>query len=86
MSRACADQSDILYTAQQELPVAQKREVVYYDELEEESAGLAAHNLAANQTINSGTRGGDKLYAVLYTSGSTGMPKVIKVMFLLMKA
>ena len=66
--------------------MAQKREVVYYDELEEESAGLAAHNLAANQTINSGTRGGDKLYAVLYTSGSTGKPKVIKVMFLLMKA
>ena len=82
MSRVCADQSDVLYTAQQELPVAQKREVVYYDELEEESAGLAAHNLAANQTINSATRGGDKLYAVLYTSGSTGKPKVIMSLFM----
>ena len=71
-----ADQSDVLYDAQKDLPVRKKREVVYYDELEEEGLTMSADNIPRNQAVNSDIPGGDRLYSVLYTSGSTGLPKV----------
>ena len=70
------DQSDVLYDAQKDLPVRKKREVVYYDELEEEGLTMSAANIPRNQAMNSDISGGDRLYSVLYTSGSTGLPKV----------
>ena len=71
-----SDQSDVLYDAQKDLPVRKKREVVYYDELEEEGLTMSADNIPRNQAVNSDISGGDRLYSVLYTSGSTGLPKV----------
>ena len=53
-----------------------KREVVYYDELEEEGLTMSAANIPRNQAMNSDISAGDRLYSVLYTSGSTGLPKV----------
>ena len=70
------DQSDVLYDAQKDLPVRKKREVVYYDELEEEGLTMSAANIPRNQAMNNDISGGDRLYSVLYTSGSTGLPKV----------
>ena len=71
-----SDQSDVLYDAQKDLPVRKKREVVYYDELEEEGLTMSTDNIPRNQAVNSDISGGDRLYSVLYTSGSTGLPKV----------
>ena len=53
-----------------------KREVVYFDELEEEGLNMSDTNIPRNQAVNSDIVGGDRLYSVLYTSGSTGLPKV----------
>ena len=70
------DQSDVLYDAQKDLPMRKKREVVYFDELEEEGLNMSDTNIPKNQAVNSDIVGGDRLYSVLYTSGSTGLPKV----------
>ena len=37
---------------------------------------LSGKNIPTSHTMNNDRSGGDKLYAVLYTSGSTGLPKV----------
>ena len=70
------DQADVLYAAQKDLPILKKREIVYFDELEDESFDLSGKNIPTSQTMNNDRSGGDKLYSVLYTSGSTGLPKV----------
>ena len=45
---------------------------MYFDELEDESFDLSGKNIPTSQTMNNDRSGGDKLYSVLYTSGSTG--------------
>ena len=71
--------ASLLYKAQKELPVAQKREILQYDDLVEEgtATNTSTKPLPANQTLNSSRRG-DRLFAVLYTSGSTGQPKGVR--------
>ena len=66
------DRADLLYTAQADLPILKKREVVFYDELAEESALYSSKNLPTNQTLQASVSGGARLYSILYTSGSTG--------------
>ena len=46
------DRADVLYTAQAELPILKKREVVFYDELDEEALKLSSKNIPSNQALN----------------------------------
>ena len=46
------DRADVLYSAQADLPILKKREVVFYDELDEESVGFSSKNIPSNQAMN----------------------------------
>ena len=69
----------LLYKAQKELSVAQKREIFQYEDLMAEgtATNTSTKNLPTNQILNASARG-ERLFAVLYTSGSTGMPKGVR--------
>ena len=71
------DHADVLYEAQKDLPILKKREVIHFEELEDDSTNLSSKNIPINQAMNNHKNGGDKLYTILYTSGSTGLPKVV---------
>ena len=71
--------ASLLYKAQKDLPVDQKREIFQYEDLIEEgnATNTSTRNLPSNQILNASTRG-ERLFAVLYTSGSTGRPKGVR--------
>ena len=71
--------ASLLYKAQKDLPVDQKREIFQYEDLMEEgnATNTSSKNLPSNQILNASTRG-ERLFAVLYTSGSTGRPKGVR--------
>jgi non-ribosomal peptide synthetase component F len=72
--------ADILYKAYKSpLLSGRRREILFYDELIKEAAETetSVHNLADNMILNHSLKG-NRLFAVLYTSGSTGSPKGVR--------
>ena len=71
--------AQLLYKAQKEMPMEQKRDIFQYEDLVEEAraTNTSTKNVASNQALNTSSRGG-RLYSVLYTSGSTGLPKGVR--------
>jgi non-ribosomal peptide synthetase component F len=72
--------ADILYKAYKSPSLsARRKDIVFYEELIKEavSTEISVLNLADNMILNHPLKG-NRLFAVLYTSGSTGSPKGVR--------